>query len=99
MPPAPPPPVEISPSTSTAPPVLAPETTTEPYGPYPRLMQLRQNVRDKYILGTEIKFLPANKLEELVTRDVVLSAFKETGMKEGAELERLIDSVLTNRQR
>lgn len=51
------------------------------------------------IVGTENRFLPADQLEELVTKDAVSSAFKETGLEEGAELERLMNDVLTKRQR
>ncbi|KAI1421811.1 hypothetical protein F5Y12DRAFT_787236 [Xylaria sp. FL1777] len=64
-------------------------------------MKLRIEIKEKYISGQpkEMKFLPADKLEELVTEDVVSSAFKETRITEGADRNRLIRSVLEGRPR
>ncbi|TRX89299.1 hypothetical protein FHL15_009736 [Xylaria flabelliformis] len=68
---------------------------------YPVLTQLKRDIKTRFISSTDInkKFLPANALRDLVTRDNVLSAFRETGRIEEGELDRLTQSVLEGRQR
>ncbi|KAI0439927.1 hypothetical protein F4803DRAFT_567955 [Xylaria telfairii] len=68
---------------------------------YPGLTRLKALVKEKCISGkdSKTKFLPANTLEELVTRTTVLSAFKEVGITEETELNRLTQSILKGRQR
>ncbi|KAI1120765.1 hypothetical protein F5Y10DRAFT_289312 [Nemania abortiva] len=58
-------------------------------------------IKKGYYMGEDAskKFLPANMLDELVTRDVVLSAFKETGKIKRAKRDRLVESILKGRQR
>ncbi|KAI8635651.1 hypothetical protein F5Y19DRAFT_461232 [Xylariaceae sp. FL1651] len=72
---------------------MAPTSTSK----YPKLSKLRADVKKSYVTpdeGRHKSFLPIDSLKELVTRDTILSAFREVGEPESAELERIIEYVL-----
>ncbi|KAI1176227.1 hypothetical protein F4777DRAFT_588102 [Nemania sp. FL0916] len=93
-----------TPPSNTSPTASMPRPVSDagiPSTSYLGQQQLKKDVKAKCISCSEKnkKFLPANMLEKLVTRDVVLSAFKETGKIADSELDHLTQNVLQGRRR
>ena len=88
---------EMHPELHAAPLVILPEASCK----YPVLAKLKEEVKAQLERNGDgkKKFLPANAVDTVVTEDAVLSAFREVGIREGAELNRLTKSVLEGRQR
>ncbi|KAI1739587.1 hypothetical protein F4680DRAFT_459176 [Xylaria scruposa] len=67
---------------------------------YPQLIKIKNDVKDKWIPAeSKKKFLPANAIEGLVTNHTVSMAFREIGVAEEGERQRLTQSVVGGRQR
>jgi len=76
-------------------------TLPEASSKYPVLAKLKEDIKVQLKRNEDDKkkFLPANAVNMVVTEDAVLSAFREVGIIEEMELDRLTKSILKGRQR